>query len=480
MHNFKKLQNYLKHLPAAAGGFWKSRSTQAGTNALVATLSILAILGIVNFLAVRYSARIDLTENQLFTLSPQTQATVRNLEQPLQVFVFDSDPNPGDRELLKTYRRYSPNFAFEFVDPDLQPGLVRQFQVKSPGDVYLQYGDKKQLVQTLMTFGQKEPLSEIKLTNGIEKIQRDRLQTIYFLQGHGERPLDNSPEGLSEATTSLEDKGFKVQPLNLAETPAIPENASAIVIAGAKRKLFEPEVQALKKYADGGGNLMVMSDPETDAGLEALLKPWGVELDRRIVLDGSGAGNLVGLGPATPIVTTYGDHPVTQDFKQGISFFPLARPVATVKTEGVEAMALLVTSDRMWAESDLESEQAQFDPSQDLPGPFDLGVALTRPLPGPKPKKEGKEVQSKLVVIGNSSFATNQWFQEQLNGDVFLNSVQWLASRDEQPLSIRPREAKNRRINLTPLQARALGWLSLVAVPLFGLGLAALTWWRRR
>jgi ABC-type uncharacterized transport system involved in gliding motility auxiliary subunit len=85
-----------------------------------------------------------------------------------------------------------------------------------------------------------------------------------------------------------------------------------------------------------------------------------------------------------------------------------------------------------------------------------------------------------MVVIGNSTFATNQWFGLQLNGDVFLNSVQWLAETNEQPLSIRPKEPQKRRIILNGLQASLISWLSLVIFPLLGISLAIATWWRRR
>ena len=90
-----------------------------------------------------------------------------------------------------------------------------------------------------------------------------------------------------------------------------------------------------------------------------------------------------------------------------------------------------------------------------------------------------EKITSKMVVIGNSTFATNQWFGEQLNGDVFLNSVQWLAATDELPLSIRPKEPQKRRIILNGLQASLISWLSLVIFPLLGIGLAIATWWRR-
>ncbi|MEB3311480.1 MAG: Gldg family protein [Snowella sp.] len=565
------------------------RSTQAGTNAFLATAALLVIVGVINFLAFRYFGRIDLTENQLYTLSPQTQEIVTNLKQPMKLWVFDSNPNPSDKDLLENYRRYNQKFSFEFVNPDQRPGLVKTFQVKSQGDVYLESGEKRQLVQTLINFNQREPLSEIRLTNAIEKLLRDRVLNVYFLQGHGESPLNTTKEGLSEAVSSLENKGFKVNPLNLVETAGIPDNTNTLILAGPKRKLFAQEVTALQNYLNRGGSLFVMADPETDPGLDPILKPWGVQLDPRIILDVSGAGSLLGLGPAAPIITTYGEHPITKEFGNGMSIFPLSRPISTVKTPNVQAVTILEASDKMWAKKELTAEELTFDPEVDLNGPFDLGVALTRtidpnqkptpspspastaspnPSPSPRPSPsspispspsptpqpsatpkttslkdapssvklvsysvaqqnpqsspkptispspsptpqlspsapisptlsptpqsspspatspattpQAGKVTSKMVVIGNSAFATNQWFGEQLNGDVFLNSVQWLATKDEQTLSIRPKEPKKRRIILNTVQASLISWLSLVIFPLIGLGLAISTWWRRR
>jgi ABC-type uncharacterized transport system involved in gliding motility auxiliary subunit len=496
---------WLGFILFSAQGFWQRRSTQAGTNALIATVSVLAIIGLINFLAVRYSLRIDLTENQQFTLSPQSQELIKNLQEPVKVWIFEKSPNSVDQELLNSYRRYSPNLEFEFVDPDLKPGLVKQFAVKSLGDVYLEYGEKKQLIQNLKS----ESLSEIKLSNGIEKILRDRSLTVYFLQGHGEHPLDSSPEGLEQVVSNLKDKGYNVEPLNLAESSQIPDNADVIIMAGPKRKLFPQEAKALKQYTDQGGNLLILLDPTIDPGLADLFKEWGIELDNRLIIDGSGAGSLVGLGPATPFITNYGDHPITKDFQNGISFYPLARPIATKEIEGVKASALLLTNEKMWAESDLESEALTFDDTQDIPGPFDLGVALTRsispqasPSPSVTPTPEIKEnspspspnaavtpsetpisqanKEAKMVVIGNSTFATNGLFEQQLNGDVFLNSVQWLASDDQQLLSIRAKDPTNRRIVLSSLQAGLIFWLSIVVFPLLGFILAGVIWWQKR
>ena len=531
-------------LDQIAPGFWGRRSTQVGTNAIIATLAMFVIIGLINFLGVRYGVQIDLTENQLFTLSPQSQQVVRNLDQSVKVWVFESPANPADQELLENYRRYGSNLEFEFVDPQLQPELAQKFNVNYIGEVYLEYGNQRELVQTI---SQGERLSEVQLTNAIERITGDRTDKVYFLQGHGERPLEASDEGgLSQAVSALETKNFTVEPLNLAEQPAVPDDASLIVIAGPKRALFEPEVQALEDYLADGGSLLVMIDPDTNPGLEPLLSDWGVTLTNQIVIDASGQGRLVGLGPATPLVTQYGDHPITQDFGTGFSIYPLAQPVDMEPVEGIQETPLVITSPQSWAENTPEQQPLEFNEQEgDRPGPLVLGVALSRqdssasPTSEPEaeetPEAEGEETdepeaeetpevspedsdepeadtpeasptaspeespeaspspiqtdesqsqedeaESRLIVYGNSNFATDSWFDQQLNPDIFTNSVSWLSKRDEQALSISPKEPEDRRINLTPVQSGILGWLALLIVPAFGFLTAGMLWWLRR
>ncbi|MEJ1930832.1 Gldg family protein [Nostoc sp. NIES-2111] len=523
--------------------WWNRRSTQAGTNALVATLAVLVILGLINFLGTRYQVRADLTEGQLFTLSPQSQQLVQNLKQPVKVWVFDVTQNPQDQQLLENYRRKGRNFQFEFVNPQNKPGLAERFGVKNYGDVYLESGNKRRLVQTLNV---NERLSEIRLTNGLQQIISDRTAKVYFLQGHGEHPITEGEGAISQAVQALSDKNYNSSPLNLVENPKVPDDTDVVIVAGPKRGLFDAEVKALQEYLNRGGNALLMIDPSTNPNLNSLLQEWGVRLDERLAVDVSGTGAQ--LGPATPIVTDYGQHPITKEFGKGISFYQLARPLEITPVAGVESTPLLKTKPYpdSWAESDLKDENLQFNPDKDLKGPLTLGVALTRKLPAPsnptpqasptpsptaqsqasptasptpsplargetrpatpttpasptpttspttpaspsatltpptEPKPTKTATESRLVVIGNSDFVTNNIFQQQLNGDVFLNSVTWLSQQDQQPLSIRPKESKNRRMNLSTSQANLLTLSSLFVLPLLGLVAAAAIWWKRR
>jgi ABC-type uncharacterized transport system involved in gliding motility auxiliary subunit len=460
--------------------FWQKSATIAETKIVIITLLVIASLGLINFVAVRYSTRLDLTETKLFTVAPESQKIVRDLPKPLKVWIFSPQINPSDRELLENYRRYGKNFNFEFVDPRQKIGLAEQFKVKPPGEVHLEYGKKKKLVQTL---NPEETISEIQLTNAIEQIQiqRDRPLNLYFLQGNGELALKTTPTetnssqpSLSQAVTNLENKGYTVKPLNLTTNAKIPQTANVAIVAGAKKPLFPAEITRLQQYLESGGRLLLLLDPKIDLELEPLLKNWGIGLDDRLVVNDLETAKLLGLSIDLPIANSYGNHPITQDFGEGISIYPNSRAITLEPVSGIDAIALVKTSDRAWAESNLQQDKITFDPKQDRKGPLDLAVALT--------KKTKSDREARIVIFGSSTFATNGWFEQPqtLNADLFLNSVNWLANDKAKNLSIRPKQPNNRRINLNPLQALLLNLMALAIVPLLGLIAAGITWWRRR
>lgn len=473
-------------LTSPTQAFWGKRSTQAGTNALFAMLAFVVIVGLINFLGTRYNYRLDLTENNLFTLSPATQQLVRNLNRPVKIWIFDQTQYPQDKELLENYRRQGANFSFEYVDPNSNPGLARKFGVKDAGEVYLESGDKRQFLQRVR---ETEPLSEQTITNAIQQIKSDRTAKVYFLQGHGERSLETAEGGLSEAVQSLKDKNFQVEPLKLAEAKEIPQDAALVVIAAPQQALFEAEVNTLKEYQKRGGNVLITVDQKSNIkGLEPILQDWGIGIDDRIVVNAS-EFQVRGLGPKAALVSSYGNHPITQDFQNRYSFYPAARAIDVVKViENVKSTPLLLTSEQTWAESN--PDQIEFNPESDRQGPLILGIALSKPIesaqpqPSPTPNSENKSNQpnqeSRMVVLGNTDFAANGLFSQQINGDVFLNSISWLSQQDDRLLSIQPKEQKNRRINMTFLQASLLAWLAIIIVPLLGLLTAGFLWWRRR
>jgi len=200
-----------------------------------------------------------------------------------------------------------------------------------------------------------------------------------------------------------------------------------------------------------------------------VLKAWNINVGDNIVVDASGVGRLFGTGPETPLVVDYGDSPITKNLQGGMTFFQLARTVnmADKSKADPEAVELLKTSARSFTIPKLERE-VTFNPK--TAGPLNLGVAASR-------KSDDKG--ARLVVIGNSGFAENQWIGLQHNGDLFFNTIDWLA-RDENLISIRPKSATSRRITLTEAQVAALRWSEFFLIPGITIILGIAIWWKRR
>ncbi|MGB3292184.1 MAG: Gldg family protein, partial [Phormidesmis sp.] len=297
-------------------GFWQRRSTRAGTNAAVSVLSVLVILGLVNFLGARYDSRTDLTEGQLLSLSPASQEVVQNLEQPTEALVFSQVPNPTDQQLLENYQRINPDFTYRYVDPFTEPQLAQQLGVETGGEVFLRVGEgEAERTLLVQRIDQQEPLTERQLTNKLAQLSQESTAVAYFLQGHGEYAIDGSKAGFFEAANRLRDENYTVEPLNLANTGTVPADANVLIIAGPQQALFAKEVAAVKAYLEADGSVFIMIDPQIKSGLEDLMSQWGVVPEDTLVIDTSGGGQLVGLGPAAPLVTDYGDHPITAAFE---------------------------------------------------------------------------------------------------------------------------------------------------------------------
>src|SRR6185295_3137046 len=107
----------------------------------------------------------------------------------------------------------------------------------------------------------------------------------------------------------------------------------------------------------------------------------------------------------------------------------------------------------------------------DLKGPVSLAVAATKDLADSK--------KARLVVVGDSDFASNSVFGLQGNGNLFLNTVSWLA-QDESFISIRPKNPEDRRLTMTEAQGRLVSFVMLLFLPVGVLITGISVWMKRR
>ncbi len=498
------------------------RSTQANLNVIVSVLAVVVILIAVNAITTRYSVQFDVTEARLFSLAPQTQSVLETLELPVQVSVFSESPQLELQNRLEQFRRTNPaQFSYEIINPNTDPVRARELEVTSNERIVVTAGERQE------QFPIPSPLRlERVLTPTLIQLTNTRQRSIYFVQGHGELPLEAQEVNvatLSQAITALEEDGYLTSPLNLIESEGVPEDASVVVVAAPELAWLPAEVEQLTSYLDRGGRALLLLDPIANPQLDSLYEDWGLQLADDVVVDVSQISRSLGGGPYSTLVTRYGDHPITVPLadKGLASIFPFARSLSA--QDGADAVALLITGDRTWMEWDLDNSDVAFDPEVDRPGPVTLGLAFSRPVEpsdsqtntddsvdeppanvqietgenseteensedtgsevaGEEDEIAGAEIdtlESRLVAIGNSQFAVDGNFAQLGNGDLFLNAINWLSDRDE-AITIRPKSPTNRRFNLTPSGVQWLRLLSSILLPAIALSMGGLMWWKRR
>ncbi len=466
------------------------RSTKYASNYVVSLILVIALVSGLNYLGQRHPKRFDLTSTGRYTLAPQTAQILTKLDKDLDIKAFfPGGDYPPLKELLTGFRALNRHVRYEFIDPDKQPDVAKQYDITAYGTftnpltgsqlkfgtVIMQYGERREKIEK-----RQEEVREEDLTNAIIKVQRNQEKKIYFVQGHGEKdPTSSEKEGYSEAKKALEEQGYKVETTNVASEGKVPPDAKVLIEAGPTNEPFPQEIQFLDDFLNKGGSVLLLLDPPPDASFEPLLKKWGIKADSDIVLDVSGAGRLMGAGPSIPLVFKYETHKITERFRSMMTFFPLARSVEPAKdsVSGVTVETLFKSNPNSWGETDLKNKEATFDEKTDLKGPLSLAVAATKDL---RQASEGSPaLKARMVVVGDSDFPINAYFGSQGNGNLFLNIVSWLA-QDEDLISIRPKPPEDRRIILSQSQTATLRLLTVFLLPGAVLIVGIVVWTRRR
>ncbi len=454
----------------------KSKSNRAfvfGSRSVINSLLVVSIAGILNFIGARNEARLDLTSDKRHTLSDQTRKVIRELKDPVRAVLF---AKPAQREtgkaVLEGYRSLNPaKFTIEYVDPDKQPARTRQAGIKRYGT--LQLISERASAAGSQEIGnrdiQVDELTEEKITNALLKILKDRTPEVCVLGGHGEKSFTAADgEGFEAMRRALNSQSYDLKEINLVGLGKIPETCSALAIWGPTRAFFPQELALIGEELKNGGRLIVGLDMTFDGSdpspeLNTLLTSWGVQYGRALLIDPS--IQAMQLDASVLIVNQFSrEHPVSKDFSTGVAL-PFTRPisVSTEKPAALTITPILTTSGKAWAESNLKeltAGRAQYTAGQDTLGALHAGVMIEGKATGSTAKRS-----SRLALFGSASFANNTFSRMLNNSDLFLNAVAWVLE-DETSISIRPREPKAGKIELTGRQGTFLFLLTAVVMPL--------------
>lgn len=453
-------------------GWLKARQTKYTAYLIAYLVVILAILSAANWLANRHNKSFDSTANKRFSLSAQTEKVVKGLKQDAKISYFDKTSDLGRaRDLLDRYDNLSTKLSVAYVDPDKKPQIAKAEGIRTYGTIFIDANGKRE---------EAKSLSEEEITGALIRALKGGQRTACAVSGSGERSLDDTGRsGYSSIKELLERNNYKTRGISLLEKAEVPKDCTILMVGGPRFDYVEPSVKAIKSYVESGGRALVMLDPPLKFGKEdigdnaallSVLAGWGVTVNKDLVLDTSGIGQIFGLGPEMPLVTSYESHAIVREMKEVATAFPIARSLDAKSVDKASAEKLFSTTASSVAATNLSSPA--IDPTKGKKGPFALAAAGTWST-----GKEGG--QGRFVVVGSSGWAANNILRFNGNRDLFLNMMNWLSS-DEDLISIRPKEPEDRRLTVNRRQMTTVFYSSVIGLPLLvvlaGLGV----WWRRR
>ena len=489
----------------AVSRFFVSRQVRYGTNVGVAVLLVTGIAVIVNVIVVqRFDTSADWTGDKIYTLADQTKKILHGLDREVQVIAFfslngTSDQLARDRQraeaLLEMYERETDKLMVEFVDPYTGKIKSEEYDIQFDGTTVFESGGVRERITTV---------DEQKFTSAILKVVRDESLKIYFLTGHEEQAIDDFDQnrGYSQTKEELEKQNYRVEMLSLTTQPEVPADCAALIVPGPKAPLRAHEVNAISKYLDKNGKLLLMLDPvmssatEPNQGLVDLMDRWGVTIGNDLVLDLIYPAFFLvgGRRPEAPTPIEFDFHQITQDIGRQVTF-QLARSV-TPKTNAGDTFnvkSLVKTTDEVggsWGETKRETDGTfetdfSYTEGEDTPPPVSLAVAVQRE--GAESTVDDDSVTdtseasgTRIVIVGDSDFANNLFFHGTGGGDFFLNAVNWL-TLEEDLIAIRPVDPSERSLRMmTPREVAFVQMTAIFLIPLIIFLIGVGVWWRRR
>lgn len=457
-----------------ASNWIKARQTRYALYAATYIVVILTILVVANFLANRYNKSYDSTANKRFSLSDQTKKLAGNLKQDMTITYFDQTQGfQSARDLLDRYSNLSPKIHVRYIDVMKSPQQVREYGVKNTGTTIVEIGNKREEAKSMTEEG---------ITGAMVRVIKGGVRTVCTIEGNGEHQLDDSgDDGFSSLKETLQRDNYASKSINLLEKAEIPSDCTVVVVGGPKTDYAAPAVKALQTYVENGGRALVLMDPplkvrrmsvtDNDA-LSGVLESWGVTPEKDLILDENPIGQLAGLGPQVPLVTTYESHPIVASMKGLATGFPLSRSLTVKNGAKTTVEKLFSSSAGSYSTANLGPGEIPFDPKTAKKGPFTMAAAGT--YSSGKPNTQGR-----FVVVGSSGWAANSFIRFNGNRDLLLNMMNWLSS-DEDLISIRPKEPEDRRLTLTRAQMGTIRMVSQFLLPLFVIAMGIAVWWKRR
>ena len=487
-----------------------ARSTRrsAGLQSILNLLLIAAIIAMINYVGYRHYYHKDFSASQYYTLAPKTQAVLKKLDTPVTIYTYITEGTPQSQQIHNLLQEYQEtagkNLIIEKIDPeynyDRASALQKELHFDGSDHVIIvskkdrppRFVKQEDLFDVNPMTGQIGGFKgEQALTGALLAVIEGKASRIYFTEGHGEHSAQDmqTPRGYGSISALLKTENVEYANLNIAQKGEVPDDADAVVIAGPQIALSQIEVDALAKYLDNNGKLMVLLDPYVVLGIDPLLTRFGLKYEDDIVLTRgmTTAGTVMTVPQVIISQGGFSPHPITKQLAQsGLNLIIYdARSISLPPDPGPQSkIQFLLQSDpgswgwfRKGTVAGPDVQQLTYNKVTDIAGPVTIAAAFDGGMTT-DPTTKATKYATRIVAVGASKFIENDKI-ETVGANVFINAVDWLVKKDA-VLDIAAKKPQDYGITLNPISYRTLVWTAGLVIPGVALVLGIMTWLSRR
>ena len=330
---------------------------------------------------------VDLTSQNLYTLTDESVNLVKNLKQDVTLYVLSSEKSADDTvaRTLSNYEDVSSHIKVEYIDPAVSPNFYASYTDTAPSDgsIIVVCGNTSKVVSSsdlyqydidYSTYTQTKSAydGEGQLTSAISYVTSEDLPKVYTITGHGETALDDTFK------SALEKMNISVEDLTLLQEEAIPEDAAAVIINGPTSDFSADDATKISTYLAGGGKLIVTTaynKTEDTPNFDGILSAYDIQVTNGLVMDSDSSHYYQYPFYLLPDVAS-----ATQTSKvSNYVFMPYAQALtnAGVHTDTITWTDLLTTSDNAYVKTDISNITTFEKKSGDQSGKFTLAANVT-------------------------------------------------------------------------------------------------------
>lgn len=468
------------------------KNLKHGSYSMGAITIFIAIIVVLNLVLQEVPSKyreIDLSTQKLYSIGDQTKKVLKKLDKDVEIYyIAQSGSESSDiQKLLEKYEEGSDHIKVEQKDPAVNPKFVSQYTSDgvSNNSVIVVCGDKNKVIDNNSLYetsvNYQTYSSEVtgfdgegQITSAINYVTSDNMPVMYTLEGHDEATMSDTLKD------TIQKANIDIQSLNLLTMDSVPDDADILFIFAPAKDISEDEASKIISYLENGGKALIVSNYSSEEmpNFASVLENYGVKTADGIVLEGD-TNHYISQNPSY-LLPNIESNDITSSLSSGSRYILMPLAQGIVKSDNyrdsLEITDILTTSDSSYSKVNVEDMQTMEKESDDIDGPFAVGVSITENL------DDEKETQ---IVYYSSEALFNDQMNTMVSGanyELISASVNWMCESEEDSNTISIASKSYDTSTLTIPAADASFWSIFVTavVPVVILVIGGGIWMKRR